>query len=55
MQEANAKYEFDRGNTSYRSAYVAVINELMAGNCVADESERDEFRHDIENVESGQP
>ena len=55
VQEANAKYEFDRGNTSYRSAYVALINELIAGNCVADESERDEFRHDIENVESGQP
>ena len=55
VQEANAKYEFDRGNTSYRTAYVAVINDLLDNKCVADESERDEFRHDLENVRAGQP
>jgi hypothetical protein len=55
VQEANAKYEFDHGNTSYRTAYVAVINDLLDNKCVADESERDEFRHDLENVRAGQP
>jgi hypothetical protein len=55
VQEANAKYEFDRSNTSYRTAYIAVINQLLADKCVIGESELNAFRHDIENVRAGQP
>jgi hypothetical protein len=55
VREANEKYEFDRGSASYRDAYVAMINKVLAEKCVTSEDERNEFRHDIENVKAGQP
>jgi hypothetical protein len=55
VQEANAKYEFDRSSAGYRTAYIDLINKLLAEKCVTDEDEVDAFRHDIENVEAGQP
>ncbi|HVX75648.1 MAG TPA: hypothetical protein VHB49_05950 [Bradyrhizobium sp.] len=55
VQEANAKYEFDRGNAGYRSDYIALINKLLSEKCVDDNDEVDAFRHDIENIEAGQP
>jgi hypothetical protein len=55
VQEANAKYEFDRGSERYRAAYIDSINRLLAEKCVSDDDELSAFRHDIENVEAGQP
>jgi hypothetical protein len=55
VQEANAKYEFDRSNTGYRSNYIGLINKLLDEKCVDDDDEVDAFHHDIENVEAGQP
>jgi hypothetical protein len=55
VQEANAKYEFDRGSERYRTAYIDSINRLLAEKCVSDDDELSAFRHDIENVETGQP
>ncbi len=55
VQEANAKYEFDRSNANYRADYIALINKLLAEKCVSDDDEVDAFRHDIENVGTGQP
>jgi hypothetical protein len=55
VQEANAKYEFDRGNAAYRDGYIAEIKKVLADKCVTDKGEREEFRRDIRNVEAGQP
>jgi hypothetical protein len=56
VQEANVKYEFDRNNANYRSDYIALINKLQVEKCVSDDDDEvDAFRHDIENVEAGQP
>ena len=55
VQQANAKYEFDRGNTAYRDAYVAEINKVLAEKCVTDDDERDEFRQDIRMSRRVQP
>ena len=55
VQEANAKYEFDRSNANFRAHYIALINKLLAKKCVSDDDEVDAFRHDIENVQAGQP
>jgi hypothetical protein len=55
VQEANAKYEFDRTNANYRADYITLINKLLAEKCVDDDDEVEAFRHDIENVEAGQP
>jgi hypothetical protein len=55
MQEANAKYEFDRSSARYRSDYIDAINKLLAKKCVDDDDEVQAFRHDIENIEAGQP
>jgi len=53
VQEANAKYEFDRGSKRYRTTYIDAINKL-AEKCV-DDDVIDAFHHDIENIEAGQP
>lgn len=55
MKEANAKYEFDRSSSNYRADYIALINKLLAEKCVGDDDEVEAFRHDIENIEAGQP
>jgi hypothetical protein len=55
VQEANAKYEFDRGSERYRAAYIDSINRLLAEKCVSDDDEINAFRHDIENVGAGKP
>lgn len=55
MQEANAKYEFDRSSKRYRTTYIDAINKLLAEKCIDDNDEVDAFHHDIENIEAGQP
>jgi hypothetical protein len=55
VQEANAKYEFDRGSAAYRAAYIAAIDTLLAKGCVSDATEIDIFHQDIRNIEAGQP
>lgn len=55
MQEANAKYEFDRSSERYRAAYIDAINKLLAKKCVDDDDEVQAFHHDIENIEAGKP
>jgi hypothetical protein len=55
VQEANAKYEFDRGSERFRTAYIDSINRLLAEKCVSDDDEINAFRQDIENAGAGQP
>jgi hypothetical protein len=55
LQEANAKYEFDRNSEAYRTAYIDSINKLLAEKCVSDDDEINAFHHDIENIGAGQP
>jgi hypothetical protein len=55
MQEANAKYEFDRDSARYRAAYIDAINKLLAEKCVSDDDEINAFHRDIDNIEAGQP
>jgi hypothetical protein len=55
LLEANSKYEFDRNNPGYRTAYIGAIKKLIAAKCVTDADDLDDFQQDIKNIEAGQP
>lgn len=53
LHEARTKHEFDLHNETYKQAYLAAIQRIIAGRCYADSLDLQKYYGDIEQVRQG--
>lgn len=53
LNEAQNKYQFDRGNQTYRRQYIELIRQVIDSHCYTDSIDLQKYWNDIEYVKKG--